>query len=97
MTGFAPPLPAELPLDGLEAFRLASFGIEYVPQYAPVIVDTDCADARLFLINPATIRFDTDGRVRPRTFSALREAIARHQLQKPQDWPSPPHSFTTGL
>lgn len=40
--GFTP-LKAELPLDGLEAFRLASFGIEYVPQYAPVVVDRYCA------------------------------------------------------
>lgn len=37
------PYRAELPLDPLEAFRLASFGIEYVPQYAPVMMDRHCA------------------------------------------------------
>ena len=32
------------------AFRLASFGIEYVPQYAPVVVDRDCVTSRLFSV-----------------------------------------------
>lgn len=50
MSGFTTPLRAELPLDGLEAFRLASFGLEYVPQYAPVTVDEDCNLARVFNI-----------------------------------------------
>ena len=33
------PLRAELPLEPLDAFRLASFGIEYVPRYGLVYWD----------------------------------------------------------
>ena len=47
-TGFSGPLTVELPLHPLEAFRIASFGLEYVPQYAPVMVDRDCNLARIF-------------------------------------------------
>jgi hypothetical protein len=43
--GFSEPLRAELPLEPLEAFRLASFGIEYVPRYAPVMVDRHALEA----------------------------------------------------
>jgi hypothetical protein len=43
------PVRAELPLDGQEAFRLASFGIEYVPVYVPVVADPDCADALFYM------------------------------------------------
>lgn len=50
MNGFETPLRAELPLDGLEAFRLASFGIEYAPQYAPVMVDEETRRSRLFWV-----------------------------------------------
>lgn len=59
MTGFATPLRAELPLDGLEAFRLASFGIEYVPQYGEVRWDADCAAYRWFAV--AASDWDTSG------------------------------------
>ncbi len=56
MDGFnQQPLMAELPLDGQEAFRLASFGIEYVPSYAPVTFDRDCAASCKFTISPVTL------------------------------------------
>lgn len=44
------PLKAELPLDPLEAFRLASFSIEYVPRYAPIVWDKEVANARWFVL-----------------------------------------------
>lgn len=53
MTGFDTPFRAELPLDGLEAFRLASFGLEYVPQYAPVMVDAHNAANRWYHLTPS--------------------------------------------
>ena len=37
------PVRAELPLDALEAFRLASFGIEYQPVYVVPQMDAECA------------------------------------------------------
>lgn len=52
MAGFTP-IRAELPLDGLEAFRLASFNIEYVPQYAPIVMDQDCQANRWFSLPDA--------------------------------------------
>lgn len=45
------PLKAEIPLDGLEAFRLASFGIEYVPQYAPLYWDRHTLAAKWFSLH----------------------------------------------
>lgn len=46
----AGPFYAELPIDGLEAFRLASFGIPHEPQYAPLTVDRDCDYNRMFCL-----------------------------------------------
>lgn len=43
----------ELPLDGLEAFRLASFNIEYAPEFAPLAWDRDCVDNRQWFITPS--------------------------------------------
>jgi len=48
------PCRAELPLDPMEAFRLASFGIAYVPQYAPLMMDPDCSANRFYNWNGAS-------------------------------------------
>lgn len=48
------PMRAELPLDGLEAFRLASFGIEYVPRSGLIVMDSVCAANGWFSVSGAT-------------------------------------------
>lgn len=53
-SGFSGPLKAELPIRDQEAFRLASFGINYVPQYAEVRSDRHCDTARWFYLSGDT-------------------------------------------
>jgi hypothetical protein len=49
--GFGLPVRVEVPLKPLEAFRLASFGIEYVPEYVALRWDKYCAGNALYRIN----------------------------------------------
>lgn len=48
---------AELPLGPLEAFRLASFGIEYVPQYIEIHLDRRAWASRWFSTQTPSLRF----------------------------------------
>lgn len=52
---------AELPLTDLEAFRLASFGLEDVPTYARIVCDYDCSKSRIVCDYALTERLYADG------------------------------------
>ena len=69
------PYRAELPLDPLEAFRLASFGIEHVPQYAPLMMDPDCYANRFYGLNrDQWVSLGSSDRVMIANLSALQRA-----------------------